>query len=69
MTSAIRDVIVDYTNWKGDRRERLIRPLCITFGNNEYHKERQWLVKARDLEDNVIKYFALSNIHSWRSRT
>lgn len=71
-------VVIDYTNWKGNRRERSIRPIELFFGINErYHPKKQWLLKAIDLEDHEMevseteakpktKDFAMSNIHSWK---
>lgn len=61
-------VIIDYTNWRGERRKRLIRPVNIIFGSNEWHTEPQWLLHAVDLEasEKALKLFALSGIHEWR---
>lgn len=71
-------VVIDYTNWKGNRRERPIRPVKILFGiNDKYHPERQWLLEAVDLDDNHLvvtetvaspstKFFAMKHIHSWK---
>ncbi len=58
-------VIIDYTNWKGVRSERLIEPLRVVFEENEFHKPAQWLVVAIDLEKNAERSFALKDIHSW----
>lgn len=61
------EVIMDYTNWKGSRRERRIIPLDMFIGSSEFHPQEQWLMKAIDLEDNVVKSFAMSGLHGWRS--
>lgn len=58
-------VKIDYTNWKGNRREREIIPIEIFFSTTQYHKEPQLLLKARDIEDNITKDFAMKDIHSW----
>jgi predicted DNA-binding transcriptional regulator YafY len=58
-------VVIDYTNWRGERSKRRIQPLRITFGNNEWHPDKQWLLKAIDLDKKEIRFFALANIHSW----
>lgn len=63
------EVIIDYTNWRGEREFRRIRPLCIVFENNEWHPDTQWLLKAIDVERDVERTFALANIHSWRPTT
>lgn len=63
-------VVIDYTNWRGVRASRMIRPVQggITFGTTEQHKEAQWLMAAYDLDrpDKPIRQFALINIHRWR---
>lgn len=58
-------VIIDYTNWRGVRRLRRIKPLHMQFESNEWHKEPQWLIYARDLDgDGSVKTFAWRDIHS-----
>ena len=59
-------VEIDYTNWRGERLRRHIRPLRIIFENNEWHPETQWLLEAEDLDKaKALRTFALANIHSW----
>ena len=62
-------VIIDYTNWRGERRTRAIFPITIEFGSTEWHPEKQWLLSALDLEDEHLteKKFALKDIHSWKT--
>jgi predicted DNA-binding transcriptional regulator YafY len=63
-----QEVLIDYTNWRGERAMRRIRPLgTVTFENNEWHPETQWLLEAVDLETMSNRTFAMANIHSWRS--
>lgn len=61
-------VQIDYTNWKGERRERLITPRQggIFWGSNEWHKEPQWLLRAFCHEKKAERVFAVKDIHSWR---
>lgn len=59
-------VTIDYTNYRGERRQRQIEPLRMYFGANEWHPEAQWLIEARDVEKNVTRSFALRSIHSWK---
>jgi predicted DNA-binding transcriptional regulator YafY len=62
-------VIIDYTNWIGVRSERKIMPLGLHFGSNEWHPVKQWLLYAVDLEKSekgAERFFALTNIHSWK---
>lgn len=56
-----RDVRIDYTNWRGEREIRRIRPLGVMFwGNNEWHQELQWLFLAIDVVKGERRTFALS---------
>jgi predicted DNA-binding transcriptional regulator YafY len=58
-------VIIDYTNWKGERSNRTILPTRMYWGSNEWHKEDQWLLEAHDIEKGALRNFALKDIHSW----
>lgn len=62
-----REVTIDYTNWRGERRVRGIEPFHIVWEEgNEWHPEPQWLLYAEDKTDGARKAFALKNIHSWK---
>lgn len=63
---AQHEVAIDYTNWRGERRIRRIMPLSISWGSTQFHPKPQWLLRARDLEDDGIKMFAMCDIHEWR---
>jgi predicted DNA-binding transcriptional regulator YafY len=65
MSDPRQEVSIDYTNWRGERRFRRIRPLRVVFENNEWHAETQWLLEAIDLDKSAELTFALANIHSW----
>ena len=67
MSDPGRIVVIDYTNWRGKRGLRRIIPIRVSFENNEYHPDTQWLLEAVDLNDadHKIKTFAMANIHSW----
>lgn len=61
-------VKIDYTNWKGERRFRVITPLCIRYELNRYHPKWQWILWAFDeemKEEKIVKQFAMNKIHSW----
>ncbi len=61
-------VLIDYTNWRGERRVRSILPQRIAFCANEWHPVAQWMIFAIDLDDKaprIEKGFALANIHDW----
>lgn len=65
MADPAQEVMIDYTNWRGERTKRRIRPLTILFENNEWHPEAQWLLEAVDLDKLEQRTFAMANIHSW----
>jgi predicted DNA-binding transcriptional regulator YafY len=58
-------VIIDYTNYRGERGLRRIVPMSIRFENNEWHPDTQWLMEATDVEKGDIRTFSIVNIHSW----
>lgn len=61
-----RHVLIDYTNWRGERALRKILPFGLVFGSNQFHPEPQWLVQALDLKKGENRSFALKDIHSWK---
>ncbi len=58
-------VVIDYTNYRGDRFRRTVRPIRIWFGENEYHSPAQWLLDADDISKGEPRTFALTDVHSW----
>lgn len=58
-------VVIDYTNWRGERRMRHIWPRSINFRSTEWHPEPQWLITAIDMDDQQEKAFPLKDIHDW----
>jgi predicted DNA-binding transcriptional regulator YafY len=58
-------VSVVYTNFKGRTAVRRILPKNFFFGNNEWHKEEQWLLLALDLDEGVERTFAVKDIKCW----
>lgn len=63
------EVLIDYTNWRGERAMRRVRPLTIRFEATEWHEEVQWLMRAVDLERGSTRDFAIKDIHSWAPAT
>lgn len=54
---------VEYKNWRGETRERLIQPIKIWYGSTFYHQDEQWLMTAYDCEDwSKEKDFALKDM-------
>lgn len=57
-------LLIDYTNWKGERRKRVIVPRYLRFGTSPQHDQiPQWLLEAVDIEKGP-RTFALTCIHS-----
>lgn len=60
------EVEILYTNWKGETRVRKIIPIRIEFTKNEWHKEMQWILVAKDIEKNEERNFAIKDIKTWK---
>jgi predicted DNA-binding transcriptional regulator YafY len=60
------EVLIDYTNYRGERSWRKIRPNRIAFENSEFHSDTQWILHALDIDKNVFREFAIKDIHSWK---
>jgi predicted DNA-binding transcriptional regulator YafY len=65
MGSMKQVVEIDYTNWRGERSKRRIVPMGVSWENNEWHPETQWMLEALDVDKRERRTFALANIHSW----
>ena len=66
LTSNAIDVEIDYTNYRGERRIRRIRPLAFVFDANEWHPTPCHQCFAIDLETGKYRHFPLMSIHSWK---
>lgn len=62
------EVLIDYTNWKGERGIRRIQPRSIIWDSNEYHREEQWLLLAFDVDKQADRVFAMKDIHMMSGR-
>ncbi len=62
---ACRDVMIDYTNWRGERGVRRITPSSMRFSATEYHPKPQWLIDAFDHEKQASRTFAVADVHQW----
>lgn len=60
------EAVIDYTNWRGERSRRRIKPLSVRFEATEYHRFPQWLLRAIDVERGVTRDFAMKDIHYWQ---
>jgi len=66
-TLPAKPVLLDYTNHRGERRERRVLPGRIWYGTTKWHPEAQWLMQATDLERGEQRDFAMAQIHGWRA--
>lgn len=60
-----QNVVIDYTNYRGERSLRLIMPLRMEFKSTEWHAEPQWILEAIDLHKKEVRGFAVSEIRTW----
>jgi predicted DNA-binding transcriptional regulator YafY len=60
-------VNLDYTNHRGERAARLVRPIRLWFGSSAWHREPQWLLECFDVDKRATRDFALAGIHSWKA--
>ena len=60
------NVLIDYTNHRGERAWRRICPQQIIYNRNEWHPERQWLLVAYDFDKKAERVFAMAMIHEWK---
>jgi predicted DNA-binding transcriptional regulator YafY len=65
MAGRSKVVVIDYTNWRGERRNRRILPERIFFGPTKWHGDPCWHIEAMDKDTNEIRMFALHMIHRW----
>lgn len=67
MAGELQGVMIDYTNWRGERRVRHVLPYDLAFTASEWHPHPQWILKALDMErgDGILRDFAMSSIHAW----
>lgn len=62
---AAEEVTIDYTNFRGERALRRIRPLRIEFKATEWHQDPQWILEAIDLDKEAVRSFAMDDIRTW----
>jgi hypothetical protein len=62
---ADRIVVIEYTNYRQERKSYRVIPHSISFGRTEWHPQPQWMLAATDVDRNVHRTFAMANVHSW----
>lgn len=58
----MKDMVIDYVNYRGERSLRRIRPLRVEVMSTEWHPGEQLILVAIDLEKNAERHFAVCDI-------
>lgn len=58
-------VTFTYKNHRGETSVRLVGPIMIAFGSNQFHTEPQWLLHAFDFQKREERTFAMKDIKDW----
>lgn len=66
MGKRTKTVRIVYKNWRGEVGERTIQPVKIWYGATEWHPEKQWFLKAFDIDKQAERDFALIDIIHWK---
>ena len=53
---------IKYKNWKGKVSNRIITPIKLRYGESEFHKGNQWILKAWDINKSAVREFAINDI-------
>ncbi|MGQ0841724.1 DUF1653 domain-containing protein [Actinokineospora sp.] len=60
-------ILLDYMNHRGERGNRMVRPVRVWRGRTDWHPEDdQWLLEAFDRDRQAVRNFAVRDIHNWR---
>lgn len=65
MADKLESVLIDYTNWRGERRVRHVLPLEFSFMSTEWHPQPQWTMTALEMGTKSTRHFAMADIHAW----
>ena len=63
MQPVFEPIMVDYTNYKGERSIRRIFPTNMFYGTTEYHPQPQYLLTVHDFDKKDQRIYALSGFH------
>lgn len=59
------EVTFTYKNHRGETSVRLVRPIMVAFGCNNFQPGPQWLLHAWDLNKDAERTFAKKDIKDW----
>lgn len=57
-------VLIDATNYRGERSTRKVYPLGIRYGTSAWHPTPCWLVVVHDIAKKANREFDLMKVHS-----
>lgn len=65
LPNADHPLVFDYRNHEGQISTRTVVPLSIELTTTDWHKDEDWLIRARDLSrpNGAIRDFAVGNIN------
>lgn len=58
----LRDPVIftaDYSNWRGETRKRVVRPIEYWLGETQWHNQPTLFLKAIDLEKDAMRDFSV----------
>lgn len=58
-----KTIMLDYTNWRGERRVRAVIPQAMWFGSTIHHPDLQWFMQGLDVARSELRDFALKDVH------
>lgn len=64
-----KNISINYTNWRGETRDRNITPVEIWYGSNKKHTASQWFLKAIDIDKGEQRDFAMTSINKMNNYT
>ena len=54
-----------YTNYRGERADRLVLPQRVWFGATDWHPQPQWLMDAYDFDREALRSFAIGDVEGF----
>jgi hypothetical protein len=57
-------IMFDYVNHRGVQQKRKVEVIEVNYGENEYHPSLDWVLEAKDLVKNEVRYFAMIHMQN-----
>jgi len=52
----------EYKNWQGQTAVRTVMPIEVWYGKTEFHPDKQWFLRAMDVDKAEERNFAVRDI-------